>query len=141
MRGDRLAASLSERGRSRSLRLVAKRQTVMNLPLLVRQLWRLLHSWWRQDRIRLSPTEGRLLRLEQPCFLVIDGQPFEVVKRTLRPSDKERVAVYAFRTSASELVVRQGLTPEILWQHQGVVRRLHETDIEVFPASWTNREE
>ena len=102
--------------------------------VLVRQLWRLLHSWWRQDRIRLSPAEGRLLRLEPPCFLVIDGEPFEVVKRTLRPSDKEPVAVYAFRTSASELMVRQGLTPEIVWQHQGVVRRLHETDIEVYPA-------
>jgi hypothetical protein len=102
--------------------------------LLVKQLWRLVHSWWRQDRIRLSPTEGRLLRLEPPCFLVIDGQPFEIVKRTLRPSDREPVAVYTCRTCGSELMIRQGLTPEILWHHQGVVRRLHETDIEVYPG-------
>lgn len=40
-----------------------------------------IRSWWRVDRIRASPTDGRLLRLHPPCFVVIGGQSFEIAHR------------------------------------------------------------
>ena len=42
-----------------------------------------LRSWWRVDRIRASPIDGRLLRLHPPCFVVIEGRSFEVAQRVV----------------------------------------------------------
>ncbi len=42
-----------------------------------------IRSWWRVDRIRASPTEGRLLRLHPPCFVVIGGRSFEIAHRVV----------------------------------------------------------
>ena len=42
-----------------------------------------LRSWWRVDRIRASPAEGRLLRLHPPCFVVIGGRSLEIAHRVV----------------------------------------------------------
>ncbi len=42
-----------------------------------------LRSWWRMDRIRVLPTDGRLLRLHPPCFVVIGGRSFEIAHRVV----------------------------------------------------------
>ena len=54
-----------------------ERQTIL------RALLRLLCSWWRVDRVRVSPTEGKLLRLEPPCMLRIGERVLEVVRRSV----------------------------------------------------------
>jgi hypothetical protein len=48
----------------------------------VRRLWRLLHCWWSADRIRISPSAGRLLRLGPGSVLVLAGEPVRVVGRS-----------------------------------------------------------
>jgi len=40
---------------------------------LVSELERLLQSWWGVDRIRVSPTDGELLRLKVNTLLQLDG--------------------------------------------------------------------
>lgn len=42
-----------------------------------------LRSWWRVDRVRASPNDGRLLRLHPPCFVVIGGRSFEISHRVV----------------------------------------------------------
>jgi len=107
--------------------------------MLVRQLWRLLHSWWRNDRIRVSPAEGQLLRLVPPCYLIINGQPVEIVGRTGQDSGRDQVVSYACRCGAGDglLSVQRAIAnrePVIIWQHQGAVARLLAAQIEVYPA-------
>ncbi len=40
-------------------------------------------SWWLSDRIRASPSEGRLLRIRPGAILVINGVQAEVVSRRM----------------------------------------------------------
>lgn len=47
------------------------------------QLRELLRAWWRVDRIRVSPREGRLLRLVPPCYLEYGGDLWLVESRAV----------------------------------------------------------
>src|SRR5215475_6028072 len=49
---------------------------------LAKDLVQLIRSWWRADRLRISPREGRLLRISPPAIVRIGSQLFEVVSRT-----------------------------------------------------------
>ena len=105
---------------------------------LVRRLCHLLHSWWHTDRIRVSPAEGRLLRLQPPCMLMLGGQPVELLRRTVCRTPGCWV-VYACRTrsGSGKLIVRSGDVshgPDIVWQEAGRTKQLSETDIDVFAA-------
>ncbi|MDX1606710.1 MAG: hypothetical protein R3202_10995 [Candidatus Competibacterales bacterium] len=46
-----------------------------------RRLLCLLRDWWRLDRIRISPEEGRLLRLRPGALLELDGMLLQVMAR------------------------------------------------------------
>jgi hypothetical protein len=41
----------------------------------------LIRAWWDVDRVRISPREGQLLRLQSGSVIRICGEPFEVVER------------------------------------------------------------
>lgn len=47
------------------------------------QLRELLSAWWRVDQIRVSPREGRLLRLAPPCYLEHGGDLWLVESRVV----------------------------------------------------------
>lgn len=40
--------------------------------------FRLLRSWWQADRVRVSPLEGRLLRMQPPCIVRVLGRYAQV---------------------------------------------------------------
>lgn len=48
------------------------------------ELRRLIRAWWSDDRIRVSPREGRLLRLEPGDVVVVRGCAAEIRARTER---------------------------------------------------------
>ena len=48
---------------------------------LLRDVLRLVRSWWRSDRIRIGPAEGRLLRLQPGALVSIRGQLVKLVQR------------------------------------------------------------
>ena len=105
--------------------------------LIARQLAGLLHLWWRGDRIRVGPDQGRLLRLRPPCHLLISGRPLEVIGREVRHRDAGVSLVYSCEavTGLGRLIVESanaasGLT--IFWHEGAEVIRLLEADVEVF---------
>jgi len=114
---------------------------------LWRALLRLLHCWWHKDRVRVSPREGRLLRLQPACLVRINDLLFEVVSRHVQPSSEGPTVIYDCSGSEGDgrLVVR--LDREILWLpmprtpspsprstgESGAIV-LHEDEVEVFPA-------
>jgi hypothetical protein len=97
----------------------------------------LIRSWWRVDRIRASPREGRLLRLSPPCILCIDAVLVEVHERVVGQTVTGPYVRYDCigPDGRSELWVMprgRDQTPEIHWI-QGPTRRvLSEADIEAF---------
>ena len=68
---------------------------------LVRRLGCLLHSWWTCDRIRVSPDEGKMFRLQPGSWLVLDDEAFEVVERQVH----RQTVVYSCRGRHSSLRV------------------------------------
>jgi hypothetical protein len=97
---------------------------------LVKKLGHLLHSWWGGDRVRIAPAEGRLLRLQPPCLLLIADQPAQVCRRRVCG----RRVVYFCRTIAGMgrlMIDRTG----VHWRRRRQVKRLRESDIEVFPVT------
>jgi len=102
---------------------------------LVRLLGRLIHSWWQRDRVRVSPREGWMLRLEPPCFLRLGGVMVEVLgRRVLRLAD-ELVIVYDCTpgTEAWQLSIKPGQPRLQLTLFQaGTQRSLVEEDVEVY---------
>ncbi|HUG91456.1 MAG TPA: hypothetical protein VML55_11510 [Planctomycetaceae bacterium] len=104
---------------------------------LLASIVRLIRSWWRVDRIRISAAEGRLLRLEPGALLTIDGQPVEVVERRAPQQPDQTLIEYDCRTAAApcRLFVRQsaaggGTTVE--WRRGDNVARLDELEVIVW---------
>jgi hypothetical protein len=91
-------------------------------------------SWWRADRIRVSPTAGELLRLGPFCCLYVNGQYAQVVDREVR--DETQTVVYECSTRAEPgtLVVRidSAKIVTVEWHQGGQVMRLDAADVEVF---------
>ena len=99
----------------------------------------LVKSWWRTDRIRVSPREGRLLRLRPPCHLSILGIAVQVLERRSQPqeSDVEASVAYSCWTSSGpgELLVEPGDFSNaslVIWRHHGRVENVAEAEIEIF---------
>jgi hypothetical protein len=100
---------------------------------------RLVKSWWRDDRIRVSPREGRLLRLQPPCKLLIHGNPVQVLARIRRPQGSDDVAsvVYSCWTPSGpgELLVEPrefSNAVRVTWRHRGCVEDVLEAEIEIY---------
>jgi len=104
---------------------------------LVRGLWRLVQSWWRRDRIRVSSHEGRLLTLRQGCILVVRDDAAHVLERSTGGTPDDRRVLYhcLTRNGAAQLEVhigRQGNVNRIRWYARGLFRDLNEEDVEVY---------
>jgi hypothetical protein len=99
----------------------------------------LVKSWWRDDRIRVSPREGRLLRLHAPCYLLIGGMLVQVLERESRSQESNGRAsvVYSCWTSSGpgELLVEPGDFSNaslVIWCHKGCAENVLEAEIEIF---------
>src|SRR5260221_14778876 len=58
---------------------------------LYRVCLNLVARWWRTDRVRISPREGELLRLQPGCVLTVNGVPAEVrVRMVVHERDTRR---------------------------------------------------
>jgi hypothetical protein len=104
-------------------------------PALFSMARRLVHSWWQGDRIRVSPTTGKLLRLRPPCCLCVGGQYVEVLDRTIQ--EGAPAVLYGCRTRAGMGSLRVELVSSaagvaVEWREGGQVVRLKATDVDVF---------
>lgn len=104
---------------------------------LLDSIGRLLKSWWQVDRIRISPREGLLLRLRPGSLISVDGQPVEIVNRTVRQLADGPLVVYGCRSpdGPGQLCVSPGesrLASHIRWTVHGRDRALSELDVIVY---------
>ncbi len=102
---------------------------------LCRLLADALRIWWQQDRIRISPNEGRLLRLQIPCILAIDGNLIELTGRTVCRSSTGNYVVYRGVATGSRFPCELAVEPEqnlVRWTDRGGTRSLDPGDVEVF---------
>ena len=96
-----------------------------------------VRSWWRVDRIRASPREGRLLRLHPPCFVVIGGRSFEIAHRVVGQDAEGPFVDYNVRSQegSARLLVRlivETSQTVIHWIGPDGERSLEPCDIGVF---------
>jgi hypothetical protein len=68
---------------------------------LARSLLDAVRSWWQHDDIRISPSEGRLLRLEVPCIVEVEQELFEITRRTIGRRGSEKFVTYQGRAAAT----------------------------------------
>ncbi|MBI4582691.1 MAG: hypothetical protein HY717_01465 [Planctomycetes bacterium] len=104
---------------------------------LVRELGRLLETWWRADRVRASPAEGRLLRIAPPALLRVRGEPAEVRRRLAGASSAGPFVIYLCQNARGpcELRVRPvgpDYRPTLLWVEAGKETGLDESEVEVW---------
>jgi hypothetical protein len=115
-----------------------KRERLMiGLRVLMHSIAELLRAWWRVDRIRAAPSDGRLLRLQPPCFVTIDGGPFEIARRVVGQDAGGPFVVYECHATggSAQLIVRlvaESQQTSIRWIGPDGERRLNERDVAVF---------
>lgn len=127
------------------------------VPRLLKDVARLVESWWQIDRVRISPREGRLLRLKPPCVVVVEDRPAEVLARTLGRGSATTIAgaapsiaeqgsvaeqssisvVYECRSAAGACRLRLAVAPggtleAVYWTTDGRERRITEESVEVY---------
>jgi hypothetical protein len=104
-------------------------------------LWRaasgLVAGWWRSDRIRISPREGELLRLQRGSVVTVNGIVAEVRSRTVVNLRQSSAIHYGCQTEhgPARLEVRwdEGAERcEIIWTTPGENEALLEHQVEVF---------
>ena len=102
---------------------------------MFRDLARLLRSWWRCDRIRVAPREGRLLRLNPRDRLIVRGVAATIVRRTLKEIGGEPVVDYDCDSDTGRLVMRVPLSRSeraaVLHSSLTVAHALSETEIDL----------
>ena len=108
------------------------------LAKLGRDLVRLVRSWWRVDRVRISLDEGRLLRFEPPCIVVVEARPAEVLARTTGQSAAGPFVAYDCRSALGPCRLQvglpgPGLAPRVCWTEQGAQRTIAADSVEVYP--------
>lgn len=104
----------------------------------------LVLAWWKRDRIRVRPSEGRLFRLRPGTVLCFSGSPdslpatAEVVARSEGRDPRRPGVCYSCSASQGDgelIVTRDGEgVARIQWLAGGRSRELLADDIEVFSA-------
>jgi hypothetical protein len=97
----------------------------------------LLSEWWRVDRIRSSPREGRLLRIGARCVLRVGADFVLVQRRSVGHGKAGPFIIYECigdRGPGELWVTPIGDThrPTTRWVEGGCARELAEEQIEVF---------
>ena len=89
-----------------------------------------------RDRIRVPPSEGRLLRLSPPCVLTIGSETVLIVSRTVSETTDGPSVRYECETDygSAELIVRlNAMKTQVEWKNQeGTTTPLAEADLVVF---------
>ncbi len=104
---------------------------------MIRQLLELAKSLIKQDRIRVSPSEGRLLRLSPSCVLTIGSETVRIVSRTVRDTPDGPSVSYECETDSGygQLVIQLTRTfrTDATWRANGVDTPIAEADLLVWP--------
>jgi hypothetical protein len=97
----------------------------------------LVRDWWRVDRPRISPGEGRLLRVEAPAVLAIHTRRIEVISRRVDRQTGPPSVVYGCRCDNEACELRVTPMPgvcrlEVHWIDRQGDSLIAEDEVEVF---------
>lgn len=97
----------------------------------------LVRDWWRVDRVRASPREGRLMRLRPPCIIRVGGQVVEVLRRSVGQTSAGSYVTYDCDNGAGPCRLRVtpvGTThyPIVHWFESGQEREISEDQVVIF---------
>lgn len=79
---------------------------------------RALSAWWRKDRIRASPTDGKLLGLDTHSLIEIDGTILEIMSRSIRSTPAGPIVTYEARSTTDGLTGELSVQPgqcKVMW--------------------------
>lgn len=104
---------------------------------ILHDLRRLLARWWRIDRPRSSPREGRLLRIAPPAIVRVGDQLAEVVLRSVGEDDDGPYVVYRCQCGDQTCQLRVAPLGDTYrstarWTRGDLERLVPEDEIEVF---------
>ena len=105
---------------------------------IVRDLFRAMRSWWRNDRIRASPREGRLLRLGPGDLIVFGDTEAEVLTRSVGINSSGPTLCLTCHTPSglAELEVSlasAGRSAPMIWKSTEGRRLVTENEFEIWP--------
>lgn len=110
---------------------------------LYRQVWKVLWLWWTADRIRASPAEGRLLRIQPGDLLTVAGVDAQVLGASVDTRSEGGIFRIACSTElgSGELIVpiTPESSPELIWCSDAGSRRLTADNIQVWSRRKTAR--
>ncbi len=100
--------------------------------------WNLICSFWKVDRIRISPNEGLLLRLSNKAIVIIKQKPLQILKRNIIASGEWIHVEYVCdgEDGLSLLRVTQkgsNTQPEVRWETRKGQFKYPEDQIEIYP--------
>src|SRR5579885_934059 len=104
---------------------------------LCHDLWRLLRSWWRVDRVHIPRGDGALLRMPISSVLGVDGRWWTVESRVVAEGPRESFVRYGCRDGAMIAFLEVRPSPPfgpgtIDWIVDGLPRELNAGEIEVY---------
>jgi len=94
----------------------------------------LVQAWWNKDRVRVSPREGRLLRVAVGSILFIEGERHQVLGRDTIDTSHGPVIRYQCESANAEceLWVVATPIPTVLLVEDNDERELSNDDVEVW---------
>ncbi len=103
-----------------------------------RGLFNWLRAWWESDRIRASPRDGRLLRIQVGDLLKVEHLEFEVVSRSLDSTGHRQLLRLSCLGSSGpaslEVVVDENITRQTAtWNHSGIECDIDQNEVQVWP--------
>jgi hypothetical protein len=104
---------------------------------LVRRFVQIARTWWRQDRIRISPREGGLLNIQPGDLLSIGETQAEVQARSVLP-DINGLTLCLDCCTASGLarlsinVTANGKPSALIWEEAHRRENVAEHDLEIW---------
>ncbi|MFK7819245.1 MAG: hypothetical protein AB8G99_11035 [Planctomycetaceae bacterium] len=100
---------------------------------MLRELVDICRTVVRGDRIRVSPSEGRLLRLQPSCVLMIGSETIRIKSRTVEDSLKHPTVTYECETDFASGILFVQLLPhhriDVEWRIENAHQKIAESDV------------
>lgn len=97
-----------------------------------------IRTWWICDRIRVSPREGRLLRIQVGDLLTICGSDFEVIERSTVLSETGQLLQLTCRTESGFAMLVVEVNQHLIHQTAtltqfGIQQTIDADDVQIWP--------
>lgn len=116
--------------------MLFSKASLMLLTSLARSLFELVDIWYRRDRVRVSPYEGRFWHLQPGNLLMIDDQFVEVVSRIVRYGNALTLSLICQTADETGCLIvsskSEQQTIQLFWITAAGTRELQITDVQIW---------